>query len=155
MARSLFFIAFPSAFAATVRTAGAADAQSLEGVFRGRYVCEQFQSSPDILHVPLDISLHGSNVTFARPLFNWNRTRVLGCELDQGTVDADGKLHISSTWYSGGLSFEANYNGTLTPAGGTLSGTQMRRGAEGSSGSRTCNAAFVPAPKPRHEIPPH
>jgi len=41
-----------------------------------------------------------------------------------GTIDADGKMHLTSTWYNGGVIFHADYNGTLTPSGGTFMGTQ-------------------------------
>ncbi len=139
-----------TAFAATSLFTAAAGAQPLEATYRGMFVCEQFQGSPDILHVPLDLAVRGGNVQFARPLFNWNGTRVLGSELGSGTVDSDGKLHLTSEWDARGVTFQGNYNGTLTPTGGTVTGTQSWRGPEGKNGSRTCTAAFVTAPQARH-----
>ena len=135
--------------AATSLLTSAAGAQSLEGAYRGMFVCEQFKGSPDILHVPLDLAVRGGNVQFARPLFNWNGTRVLGSELGTGTIDADGKLHLTSQWDSRGVTFRGDYAGTLTPTGGTVMGTQSWTGPEGKRGNRTCTAAFVVAPQAR------
>ncbi len=75
-----------------------AGAQAVEGKFRGAYVCEKTPFTRDILRTPLDLVIQGNNVQFARPLFNLNGTRVLGSELGTGTIDANGKLHLTSTW---------------------------------------------------------
>src|SRR5262249_28898760 len=80
------------------------------------------------------------------PLLNWNGTRVIGNEMAFGTTDSDGKIHLTSTWYNGGIIFHAEYNGTLTPSGGTFMGTQTWHSARGLNGSRTCTAAFVQLP---------
>jgi hypothetical protein len=122
-------------------------AQTLEGTYRGMFVCEQIKGAPDILHVPLDLAVRGNNVQFARPRFNLLGTRVVGSELGFGTVDADGKLHVTSEWVFRGLNLSGDYSGTLTATGGALTGTQTWRGQEGIHGSRTCVAALVPAPK--------
>jgi hypothetical protein len=122
-------------------------AQGLEGAYRGMFVCEQIRGSVDILHVPLDLAVRGSDVQFARPLFNLAGTRVVGSELGVGTVDGDGKLHLTSAWDSRGIAVKGDYSGTLTPTGGTLTGTQNWRGRDGIHGSRTCTGALVPAPK--------
>jgi hypothetical protein len=60
-------------------------AQSLDGAYRGMFVCEQMPGGPDVLHVPLDVVIRNGAVQSARPLFNWNGTRVLGSELASGT----------------------------------------------------------------------
>ena len=49
-----------------------------------------------LLRTPLDLIDQRNNVQFARPSFNLNGTRVLGNELDTGTIDANGKLHLTS-----------------------------------------------------------
>lgn len=143
-------LAAVAAFAAMTITSSAARAEPLDGTFRGTFVCEQIANSPDILHVPLDMIVKAGNVTFARPRFNLKGTRVLGSELSTGTVDADGKVHLTSTFNAGGFTFEGDYTGTLTASGGTLSGKQSWRNPQGNGGSRTCAAAFVPAPKLGH-----
>jgi hypothetical protein len=101
----------------------------------------------DILHVPLDLAIRGSEVQFARPLFNLRGTRVVGSELGVGTTDPDGKVHLTSAWVFRGVAMKGDYSGTLTPAGGTLVGTQTWHGRDSIHGSRTCAAALVAAPK--------
>jgi hypothetical protein len=124
-----------------------ASALALEGKFGGAYVCEKTPFTRDILRTPLDLVIHANNVQFARPLFNLKGTRVLGSELGTGTIDADGKLHLSSTWTYLGNTAVGDYSGTLTASGGTLIGTQTWTGPQGTSPViRACTAALVPAP---------
>ena len=124
-----------------------ARAQSIEGIFRGTLVCEKMPASPDILHAPLDMTIRGSNVQFARPLFNWNGTLVVGSELGIGSVDPEGKLHLTSSWYNSGMTFDGEYSGALTKTSGTFSGTQSWRDGKNNSGKRACTAALVFAPQ--------
>jgi hypothetical protein len=137
------------AASAAVFCSAPAGAQSLDGAYRGMFVCEQMLGGLDVLHVPLDVVIRNGAVQSARPVFNWNGTRVLGSELASGTIDAEGKLQLMSNWYLRGVAYDGRYSGTLTSTGGTLSGTQSWRGG-GNLGSRTCTAALVPAPKARH-----
>jgi hypothetical protein len=142
------------AFAAIPMTAAGAQNESqgqrqspppLANAYRGMFVCEQQRGSADILHVPFDIAVRGSEVQFARPLFNLRGTRVLGSELGYGSVDSSGETHLSSTWEYRGITVHGDYSGTLTPSGGTLTGTQSWRDPAGEARSRTCQAAVVPA----------
>jgi hypothetical protein len=136
-----------AAIAATSQFSVAAGAQSPEGAFRGMFVCAKMPTSPDILRVPFDLTVSNGNVQFARPLFNWNGTRVLGSEMASGTLDGDGKLHLSSGWTMRGVTYRGDYNGVLTATGGTLTGTQSWQGSGGNGSSRACTAAMVPAPQ--------
>jgi hypothetical protein len=122
-------------------------AQSLDGPYRGMYVCEKMKRSPDILRAPIDLVVSGTSVRFGRPLFNWNGTRVTGTELATGTIDNGGKVHAASAWFARGFAFQGAYDGTVNASGGTLTGTQSWRGPDGDSGSRTCTAAIVAAPR--------
>ena len=125
-----------------------AGAQAVGGKFGGAYVCEKTPFTRDILRAPLDLVIQGNNVQFARPLFNLNGTRVLGSELGTGTIDANGKLHLTSTWTYLGNTAVGDYSGTLTPSGGTLTGTQTWTGPQNTTPvSRACAAALVPAPQ--------
>jgi hypothetical protein len=150
---------------AAIPLAGAARAQSdtsnasqnqapsppaLANAYRGMFVCEQQPGAADILHVPLDVAVRGTDVQFARPLFNLRGTRVLGSELGDGSVGADGKVHVTSAWEFHGITVRGDYSGTLTPSGGTLTGTQSWHAPGGEARSRTCQAAMVPAPNARH-----
>jgi hypothetical protein len=125
-----------------------ASAQALQGKFRGMYVCERLPTTRDILRAPLDLVIDGGGVQFARPLFNLDGTRVVGSELGRGTINDDGKLHLTSEWSYLGNTAQGDYSGTLTSTGGTLTGTQTWKGADGAAPlSRSCTAALVPAPK--------
>jgi hypothetical protein len=121
-------------------------AQALEGAYRGMIVCEKIPIAADILHVPFDLIVHGTNAEFARPVFGLKGGRVIGSELGSGTVDADGKIHVTATRVFLGQTVQSEYSGTLTAAGGTLSGKQSWTGSMGEGG-RTCHVALVTAPK--------
>jgi hypothetical protein len=123
-----------------------ADPQTIQGKFRGMYVCAKLPTTHDVLRAPLDLVVEGNSVRFARPLFNLDGTRVLGSEMASGTIDGDGKLHLSSDWSYLGVRARGDYSGTLTPTGGTLTGTQTWNGPEGTPPvNRACTAALVPA----------
>jgi hypothetical protein len=122
-----------------------ADAQLVQGRFRGIYVCEKLPTTRDILRVPVDLEVKGDSVLFARPLFDLG-TRVVGNELATGSIDANGQLHLTSQWTYLGDTSDAEYSGMLTPTGGTLSGTQIwTRPGDGQPVRRTCTIAVVPA----------
>ena len=131
-----------------------ARAQSFDGAFRGMLVCEKMPAAVDMLTAPLDMTIRGNNVQFARPLFNLTGTRVVGSELGSGTIDAQGKLHLTSNWHRFGVTFESDYSGALTKTGGTFSGTQSWRDEKNNSGKRNCTAAFLLAPQV-HQADPH
>jgi len=147
-------------FAATTALAAPINEQTVVGPYRGTYVCQnKLGAGPDILRVPIDLVIRNGNVEFARPLLNWNGTRIIGNEMAYGTTDPDGKIHLTSTWYNGGILFHAEYSGTLTPSGGTFMGTQTWHSARGLNGSRTCTAALVQlaatnqSPPPQQSLP--
>lgn len=142
--------AFGIAVAASM-IAGSVRAQSLDGPYRGMYVCEKMKISPDILRAPIDLVVNGTGVRFGRPLFNWNGRRVTGTEMANGTIDGS-KIHLTSEWFARGFTFQGAYDGTLNPSGGTLTGTQSWHGPDGESGSRTCTAAIVAAPRAQRPV---
>lgn len=117
----------------------------LADAYRGMIVCEKAPRAVDILRVPLDLVVRANEIQFARPLFNPRGTWVLGNELGSGSVDASGKVQMASTWEVGSVIGRGNYSGTLTPRGGTLSGTQSWRGSEDEARTRSCHIALVPA----------
>ncbi len=139
--------------AAGTLAAGPAAAQALapaaapEGAFRGAYVCEKLPLTRGVLRAPLDLVIRGGSVQFARPLFNLNG-RVVGSELGAGTIDPDGRVHLTSQWSFRGNTAKGDYSGTLGATGGTLTGTQAWTGQEGGEPlRRTCTAALVRAPR--------
>jgi hypothetical protein len=122
-------------------------AQSLPEKLRGSYVCEKLPMTRDVLRTPLDMIIEGDKVLFARPLFNLNG-RVVGSELARGSIDPQGRVHLTSQWSLLGNIARGDYSGTLTATGGTLTGTQTWT-APNQDGSlaRACTAALVPAPR--------
>ncbi len=114
-------------------------------------MCGKLPTARGILRAPLDLIIRGDTVQFARPLFNLGGTRVLGSELANGTIDGDGRVHLTSTWSYLGNIAEGEYDGILTAHGGTLTGTQTWRSPGPDAGppvSRPCTAALVPANRP-------
>jgi hypothetical protein len=139
----LFVIAAPGAGFAQQQ-------QSVEGAYRGSMVCERLAGTSGILRAPLDIVVSGTTVIAARPIFNRNGTRVVASEIATGTVNADGTLHLASSWPAALASFKGTYDGTLKASGGTITGTEAwtRLPANGGNVSRTCYGAYVRAPTP-------
>jgi hypothetical protein len=132
-------LALAGVFAAT-----AAHADPIMGPFRGSLVCAQLKTTNNILRAPLDVIVRKSDVIFARPVFNANGSIVTGSELGSGTIDADGKMHLTSTWEFGSYGFTGDYSGVITAAGGTLTGTQLWHATNGMVDTRACMAAIVP-----------
>jgi hypothetical protein len=127
-----------------------ATAQTIEGKFRGMYVCEKLPTTRDILLAPIDLVIKGDNVQFARPLFNLNGTRVVGTEMATGTLNGDGQLHLTSEWTFLGNTANGDYSGNLTKTGGTMTGKQTWTGSGGAAPVvRTCTVALVPAATPQ------
>jgi hypothetical protein len=124
-----------------------ADAQPVQGKFRGAYDCGKLPTTRDILRTPLDLIIDGGNAWFARPLFNLDGTRVVGSEMASGAIDENGQLHLTSQWSFLGDSAKGEYSGTITASGGTLTGTQVwTRPGVTPSVRCACTAALVPAP---------
>ena len=136
--------------------AAPASAEPVDGAYRGSYVCEKTQATKNILRIPLDLAVNGTDVRFGRPLFNLKGTRVTGTEMASGTIDAAGKAHLNSEYAVLGFAVRGTYDGTIGAHGGTLTGTQSWQWPDGSPGSRTCVTAFVPAPRAqRPALPEH
>ena len=123
-----------------------ANAQTIEGKFRGMYVCEKLPTTRDILLAPIDLIIRGDNVQSARPLFNLDGTRVVGTEMAAGTINGDGQLHVTSEWSFLGNTANGDYSGSLSKTGGTMTGKQTWIGPGGTTPVvRTCTVALVPA----------
>lgn len=137
--RPIFVIAMLGFLCAT-----AARADQIAGPFRGTLVCSQLKTANNILRAPLDVVVRSSDVIFARPIYNANGTFVVGSELGSGTLSADGKIHLTSTWENGGFGFTGDYSGTLAAGGGTLTGTEAWHSRDGMVETRTCMGALVP-----------
>src|ERR1041385_9111163 len=146
MNRQICKLAIRTGVAAAVGLqSGAGNAQTPDGAYRGRIVCEKIEIARDIVNVPFALIVRGQTVQFARPVFNL-RGGLFGSELGSGTVGSDGKMDLKATRVFLGQTVESEYSGTVTATGGTLSGKQSWHGSNGA-GSRNCHVALVPAPR--------
>jgi len=118
-------------------------AMAFEASFRGSYVCEQMATTRDILRVPVRLTVDGDTVRFTRPLLNLDGGRV-GIEVARGMIDRHGQVRLQSRWSLLGNFAHGDYHGSLTRAGGTLSGTQTWTGRSGGDPvMRGCTVALV------------
>src|SRR5688572_10252840 len=124
--------------------AACGEVHALEAAFRGSYVCERMASTRDILRVPLELMVHGGRAEFRRPLLDLEGNRRGLVELARGSVQRSGNMHLRSQWSFLGTTASGRYRGTITPSGGTLSGTQAWPGpAGGGPVVRRCTIALV------------
>jgi hypothetical protein len=121
-------------------------AQAMTGKFRGEYMCGAMPNVPGLLRTPIDVTVDGDKIQFARPLYNIEGSRVVGTELASGDIAADGRVKLQSQWAWHGATANARYGGALTELGGTLVGDQVWS-RDDHSETRTCVAAVVPVPK--------
>ena len=134
----------PSAAAfVALMCAQAPAAMAFEASFRGSYICEQMATTRDVLRVPVRLVVDGNAVRFTRPLLNLDGGRI-GIEVARGSIDRHGELRLQSRWSLLGNFAHGDYRGTLTPAGGTLTGTQTWTGRGGGDPVvRGCTVALV------------
>ena len=114
--------------------------------FRGEYICGATRGWAGQLRTMFDATVDGDKIQFARPLFNPDGSRVVGVELAEGKVDADGRVVLDARWSMRDNVANAHYVGKIADSGGTILGQQVWTNG-GRSTSRPCAAAFVPAPK--------
>jgi hypothetical protein len=87
----------------------------------------------------MDFVVADNSVKWARPIFNG--AQVVASEVGAGTIEGE-NIHLTSSGHAGGARYEASYNGSITPDGGTLTGTQAWTALEKTQ-TRPCTAAFV------------
>lgn len=118
-------------------------AMAFEASFRGSYICEQIATTRDVLRVPVRLVVDGDAVRFTRPLLDLDGGRV-GVEVARGFISRQGELRLRSRWGLLGNVAHGDYRGVLTPAGGTLTGTQTWTGRGGGAPVvRGCTVALV------------
>ena len=120
----------------------AAMAEGRDGAYRGTIVCEKLKNSQFMLRAPLDVTISGSTVIAARPVFNLQGTFVVSSEIATGSIGDDGAIKFNSSWHGGGSSFEGSYSGVIVDKTGTLTGTQNWTTNTGKE-TRNCSAALV------------
>jgi hypothetical protein len=116
---------------------------AFEASFRGTYVCERMATTRDILRVPVRLTVARDTVRFIRPPLDLDGARV-GVEVARGFIGQQGTLRLHSRWGLLENVAHGEYRGTLTQAGGTLTGTQPWTGPGGGEPVvRGCTVALV------------
>jgi hypothetical protein len=126
----------------TLALSASALAEGRDGAYRGMIVCEKLKNSQFMLRAPLDVTISGSTVIAARPVFNLQGTLVVSSEIAIGSIGEDGAIKVNSNWRGGGSSFEGSYSGVIVDKTGTLTGTQSWTTNTGKE-TRNCSAALV------------
>lgn len=112
---------------AIVCTTGAA-AQSVDGTWRGEMTCAKLSFTKGSQRVPFEMTVKGGAATFARKVWNQDRSAIVGTEEGGGTVSAAGTAALSAVWKSAGTArytYTASYEGKLAGRGGRLGGRQV------------------------------
>jgi hypothetical protein len=130
------------AAAAAALCSGAAFSQEAarDGAFKGTLVCVAFAWQPNVVRVPMDLTVTQEAIVFARPILGNNQ--IAGTEMAKGAVDAEGNFNLTSNGSEDGTRYEGKYKGTITGDGGTFTGTQTWSRGDVTR-TRTCTGAFV------------
>jgi hypothetical protein len=140
MARLIRLIAMAgSAIAAP--TAGLAQPQSFDGVYRGSLECDQSPPGIENLHTPLAIVVRNGTVVASAPIFDVDGRQEISAAVATGTVDANGVVHLAHTAFTRDASFHGDYTGVLSATGATLTGTQVWTRTGGGGATRTCKGS--------------
>jgi hypothetical protein len=122
----------------------ASAAVASEASFRGTYFCDQMATTRDVLRVPVRLVIDGNSARFTRPLLDLDGNRIGTEEMARGSINGRGELRLRSRWSLFGNFAHGDYRGTLTPTGGTLTGTQTWTGRGGGDPVvRGCTVALV------------
>lgn len=107
----------------------AATAQGFDGEWTGTISCAKLLYTKGTLRAPMVMTVAKAQATYARNVFNADGSRIVGTEEGKGTIGADGKLTLTSTWRAAGdrprYTYMASYEGTMSAASATLRGMQV------------------------------
>jgi hypothetical protein len=99
--------------------------------------------------VPIEMTVSGSHVSFARKVWNQDNSAIVGSEEGRGEIGTKGSLKLFSEWKSAGThvryTFHASYIGTLMLGVGLLSGRQVWT-ANGQTEDRACSISLKKLP---------
>lgn len=127
-------------------TAGRAQSKFFDGAYRGTLECEQ--RGVEVFRSLLTMIIRNGLVTGGAPTLGIDGKEEL--IPGPGTVDPDGVFRFGYIFYAGDYTLRANYSGTLSDTGGTLTGTQvLTREATGDGGTRACKGTFLKVELPR------
>lgn len=124
-----------------------ASAQSFDGTWRGDMTCAKLSFTKGPQRVPIELVISGGAATFARKVWNQDRSAIVGTEEGSGTVAATGAVTLSAVWKSavtGRYTFTASYEGRLAARSGQLNGRQVWM-VDAKSENRNCSIALKKA----------
>jgi hypothetical protein len=80
-------------------------------------------------------------------------TQDITAAVAAGRVDENGAFRLGATVFMPNGTLRVNYTGTLSAAGGTLTGTQVWTRTGGEIDTRSCEGAFIAANQPARKEP--
>jgi hypothetical protein len=127
------------AMLASLLSAPTARAQSFDGQYTGKLDCAKLAyTDADLSGEPVSLTISGGKVSYARTLYEHNRSEVVGKETGAGSVTPDGSVTLSGGWTGRRDSVRASYRGKFSGGSATLSGRHVIS-YEGKTYNRTCS----------------
>jgi hypothetical protein len=124
---------------ASLLSAPAVRAQSFDGQYTGKLDCAKLAyTDADLSGEPVSLTISGGKVSYARTLYEHNRSEVVGKETGAGSVTSDGSITLSGGWTGRRDSVRASYRGKFSGGSATLSGRHVIS-FEGKTYNRTCS----------------
>lgn len=114
--------------------------KSFDGAYKGNLECEPMTAGSGVFRTLLSIIIRDGSV-----MAMFDAEEHIGPMQAAGTVDPGGAFRFGVTVYTQQYTIRANYSGTLSAIGGTLSGTQVS--ANGST--RTCKGTVSQVELPK------
>jgi hypothetical protein len=89
---------------ASLVSAQAARAQSFDGRYTGKLDCAKLAyTDADLSGEPVSLTISGGKVSYARTLYEHNRSEVVGKETGAGSVTPDGSITLSAVGPGGAI----------------------------------------------------
>jgi hypothetical protein len=122
---------------------------SLDGVYKGSMACERTTGGVATFHGTLAITVRdGRHVMAATPTFDAEGRKQLLLGWATGIVDPNGEFRVGFVAYMRDDTLHADYSGTISATGGTLTGTEVWTRATGEDVTRSCKGEFVRVERP-------
>jgi hypothetical protein len=96
--------------------------------YKGSLECDQLPPGKGTLRTALTITVRDGNVIAVVSIFDVDGLHEDPLAMAAGSVDAAGVLHLGHTIFRSNAEFRGNYTGTLSAAGGTLTGPRSGPG---------------------------
>ncbi len=142
--RAHLVLALAIAAASSMPASLPAAAQSFDGYYVGRLMCDPIPSKAiGALNIAFNMTLNHGNATYRRAIYTPDGKMLLTVETGEGSVSADGTVTLSgraefSTWH-----YQATYAGKVVANSLELSGKQHWEFADAPPYDRPCKASVT------------